>query len=132
MDKDKIGQNCKQLFKCGQRNEFVGISQISFSFIMMTMRTCTSRKTNHWHILLDSCKKLKSNKSFEDPNLLHVHVCHWKQHFKRFNNKAFIKSISREHFDRIKENPSVLLWWLINSQSQIILCTSIWNHYQLF
>lgn len=60
MNKDEIGKNCKELFKCELTNEFVGISQNSFSFIIMTMHT--SRKTN---AKKKRSKKLKSNKSYE-------------------------------------------------------------------
>lgn len=59
MNKDEIGKNCKELFKCELTNEFVGISQNSFSFIIMTMHT--SRKTN----AKKRSKKLKSKKSYE-------------------------------------------------------------------
>lgn len=58
MNTDEIGKNCKELFKCELTNEFVGISQNSFSFIIMTMHT--SRKTN---AKKKRSKKLKSNKS---------------------------------------------------------------------
>lgn len=62
MNKDEIGKNCKELFKCELTNEFVGISQNSFSFIIMTMHTF--RKTNAKKKKKRS-KKLKSNKSYE-------------------------------------------------------------------
>lgn len=55
MNTDEIGKNCKELFKCELTNEFVGISQNSFSFIIMTMHT--SRKTN--------AKKKKKQKAEE-------------------------------------------------------------------
>lgn len=61
MNKDEIGKNCKELFKCELTNEFVGISQNSFSFIIMTMHT--SRKTNAKK--KKRSKTLKSNKSYE-------------------------------------------------------------------